>query len=132
MRALLQKLFNRQPNSVNQMQREAMVDLCLLGMYSDSRLSIDEQDFLDEEFHKLTWESGISLSSYLQRAVPRVRSVIDDASELAAFLQDIAQRLGEEDFRQTAMDALQELLESDGVAESESKFMADVRKALTM
>ncbi|EKU97192.1 hypothetical protein Lepto7375DRAFT_6363 [Leptolyngbya sp. PCC 7375] len=132
MRALLQKLFNRQPSSVNQMQREAMVDLCLLGMYSDSRLSIDEQDFLDEEFNKLTWESGISLGSYLQRAVPRVRSVIDDAPELAAFLQDIAQRLGEGDFRQTAMDALQELLESDGVAESESKFMADVRKALTM
>ena len=130
--ALFQKIFNQQPSGVNQTQREAMVDLCLLGMYSDSKLSIDEQDFLNEELDKLSWESGISLSSYLQRVIPKVRTATNDANKRGDFLQDIAQRLGDGDFKQTAMDALQELLASDGVAQPESTFMADVKKALAL
>ncbi len=130
--ALFQKIFNQQPSGVNQTQREAMVDLCLLGMYSDSKLSIDEQDFLNEELDKLSWESGISLSSYLQRVIPKVRTATNDANKRGDFLQDIAQRLGDGDFKQTAMDALQELLASDGVAQPESTFMDDVKKALAL
>lgn len=132
MQALFQKLFNQQPAGVSQPQREAMVDLCLLGMYSDSKLSINEQDFLDEEFDKLSWESGISLSSYLQRVIPKVRSATNNAQEREVFLTDIAQRLGDGDFKQTAIDSLQELLATDGIAQPESTFMADVRKALAL
>lgn len=132
MQALFQKLFNQQPSGISQLQREAMVDLCLLGMYSDSKLSIDEQDFLDDEFNKLSWESGISLGSYLQRVIPKVRSATNDAQEQEEFLQNIAQRLGDGDFKQTAIDSLQELLAADGIVQPESKFMADVRKALTI
>ncbi|ESA33850.1 hypothetical protein N836_19640 [Leptolyngbya sp. Heron Island J] len=132
MQALFQKLFSQHPTGVNQVQREAMVDLYLLGMYSDAKLSVDEQDFLDEEFDKLSWESGISLSSYLQRAIPKVRSATADAQELESFLQDIAQRLGDGDCKQTAIDTLQELLAADGVAQPESKFMADVSKAMAI
>ncbi|NEQ52018.1 MAG: hypothetical protein F6K11_18075 [Leptolyngbya sp. SIO3F4] len=133
MQALLfQKIFNQQPSGVSQIQREAMVDLCLLGMYSDSKLSIDEQDFLDEEFDKLSWESGISFGSYLQRVIPKVRTATDDAVQRESFLQDIVQRLGDDDFKQTAMDLLQELLAADGMVQTESKFMADVKKAMTL
>lgn len=130
--ALFQKIFNQQPSGVNQTQREAMVDLCLLGMYSDSKLSIDEQDFLNEEFDKLSWESGISFSSYLQRVIPKVRTATDDTDKRGEFLQDIAQRLGDGDFKQTALDSLQELLASDGMVQPESKFMADVKKVLAL
>lgn len=133
MQALLfQKIFNQQPSGVSQTQREAMVDLCLLGMYSDSKLSIDEQDFLNEEFDKLSWESGISFSSYLQRVIPKVRTATDDAGKREEFLQDIVLRLGDDDFKQTAMGLLQELLVTDGMVQPESKFMADVKKAMTL
>ena len=132
MQALFQKLFSQQPEGISQPQREAMVDLCLLGMYSDSKLSINEQDFLNAEFDKLSWESGISFSSYLQRVIPKVRSATNDAPERATFLQDISQRLGDGNFKQTAIDSLQELLESDGIVQSESQFMADVRQALIL
>lgn len=132
MQALFQKIFNQQPSGVTQTQREAMVDLCLLGMYSDSKLSVDEQDFLGEEFDKLSWESGISFGSYLQRVVPKVRSATNDVQEREELLQDIARRLGDGDFKQTAMNSLQELLESDGMVQPESKFMDNVRQAMSV
>lgn len=132
MQALFQKLFNQQSSGVSQSQREAMVDLCLLGMYSDSKLSVDEQDFLDEEFEKLSWESGISFSSYLQRVIPKVRSATNDAQEREEFLQDIAQRLGDDGFKQAAIDALQNLLAADGMVQLESTFMAAVSKAMSL
>ena len=130
MQSLFQKLFTQQPSGVSQVQREAMVDLCLLGMYADSKLSIDEQDFLDNEFDKLTWESGISLSSYLQRVIPKVRAATDNAEAMATFLKDIGQRLGEDSVKQTAIDLLQNLLATDGIAQPESKFITDVRKII--
>ncbi|MBE9066233.1 hypothetical protein IQ260_06165 [Leptolyngbya cf. ectocarpi LEGE 11479] len=132
MQALFQKIFNQQPSGVTQTQREAMVDLCLLGMYSDSKLSVDEQDFLDEEFDKLSWESGISFGSYLQRVIPKVRSATNDVQEREEFLQDIAQRLGDDGFKQTAIDALQNLLAADGMVQLESTFMAAVSKAMSL
>ena len=132
MQALFQKLFNQQPSGVSQTQREAMVDICLLGMYSDSKLSMDEQDFLGDTFDKLTWESGISFSSYLQRVTPKVRTATEDSQTLEEFLQDISQRLGDDDFKQRAVDSLQDLLETDGMVPKESQFMTNVRKAMNL
>ena len=130
MQALLKKIFNQQPSGISQAQREAMVDLCLLGMYADAKLTLDEQDFLGSELDSLPWESGISLSSYLQRATSKVREAKTDAKSEKALLQDISARLGDDDFKQAAVEALQKLLASDGMVQQESKFMAEVTRAI--
>ena len=68
-----QRLLNSQEASSTQTQKEAMVDLLLLGMYADHTLSLAEQDFVNNEGTQLQWESGISFSGYLERTIPKVR-----------------------------------------------------------
>ena len=106
------------------------MDLCLLGMYADGKLTLDEQDFLDSELDNLPWESGISFSSYLQRATSKVRQAKTDSQSEEELLQDISARLGDDDFKQTAVESLQKLLASDGMVQQESKFMAEVARAV--
>jgi hypothetical protein len=78
MQAFFQKLLKSDSDNLsqaqgegNQTQKEAIVDLCLLGMYADDLISITEQDFIEEESTHLDWQSEISFSRYLQINDPK-------------------------------------------------------------
>lgn len=126
---ILQKFLGAETGR-NQGQTEAMVDLLLLGMYSDSLISLAENDFIEQAAQQLPWDSGISLSGYLQRVIPKVRAVKGNLEKEGEFLQGIAERLGDAEAKQTALDQLNALLAADGVVQLEEAFMAQVEKAL--
>ena len=96
------------------------------------KLTIDEQDFLDSELDNLPWESGISFSSYLQRATSKVRKATDNPEFQKELLQDISTRLGDDEYKQTAIESLRQLLASDGMVQQESKFMSEVTRAISI
>ena len=130
MQAFFQKLLKLRSNDMNQVQREALVDLCLLGMYSDSLVTIAEQNFFEAESTRLKWDSGIPFSSYLQRAIPKVRSVKNDSQKMKELLQDIDQRLESSEFKRIAIDELEKLLVADGVVKLEEEFLAEVKTVI--
>lgn len=130
MQAFFQNLFKLHSGETNQVQREALVDLCLLGMYSDALVSLAEQDFLEDESTRLKWESGISFNGYLQRTIPKVRSVKNDSQKTKALIQDINERLGSSEFKRGAIDELQKLLSTDGVVKLEEEFLAEVKTVM--
>ena len=113
----------------SQSQTEALVDLLLLGIYSDNLISLAESDFIDQESEQLPWESGISFGGYLQRVIPKVRAVKGPEKE-SEFLLHVAARLGDSEAKQQALDELTALLASDGLVQLEATFVEQVKTAL--
>jgi hypothetical protein len=113
-----------------QTQKEALVDLCLLGMYSDDLISVIEQDFMEAEPTHLDWKSEISFSRYLQITIPKIRLAKHDSQKVTDLLQNIAERLGSDDSKRRASDELRKLLATDGVVKIEEEFLSEVKKVM--
>ena len=129
MQNFFQKLFDRSSDT-NQVQREALVDLCLLGMYSDTLVSLAEQDFLDAQSTQIQWESAISFDLYLQTKIPKVRAVKNDPLKTKELIQDIDRRLGSDKFKREAIEELDKLLSTDGVVKIEREFLTQVKTVM--
>ena len=114
----------------NQTQKEAIMELCLLGMYSDDLISLAEQDFIEDEPSQLKWESNISFSGYLQRTIPKIRGVKGDPQKVEDLLRGIGDRLGSDGMKQRANDELEKLLATDGVVKLEEEFLSEVRRVM--
>jgi hypothetical protein len=137
MQAFFQKLLKSTSDDLsqaqgegNQTQKEAIVDLCLLGMYSDDLISITEQDFIEEESTHLDWQSEISFSRYLQTTIPKIRSAKSDSQKVKDLLQNIAERLGSDDSKRRAVDELRQLLAIDGVVKLEEEFLFEAKRVM--
>ncbi|WP_071453682.1 hypothetical protein [Gloeomargarita lithophora] len=125
-KAFLQK----DPQPAVQPQREALVDLLLLGMYTDNLLSVAEADLLEAKLFDLPWESGQALSIYLQANMPKIRMAYENPPNRLQLLQSIRDRLPTPAVRLDAYQKLQEFLAIDGVAGGEQEFLTQVRTVL--
>ena len=117
-----------QAESFTQPQREALLDLLLLGMYADNMLSMAENQFLDDEMEELVWDSLTSPSAYLSAAIHRVRTAEEDIEKRNALLQSIKERFGDVHGKQGALLVLKDLLASDGTAEQEQTFLTEIQR----
>jgi len=118
------------PQPALQPQREALVDLLLLGMFTDHLLSVAEGDLLVAKLGDLPWESGQALSIYLQVSMPKIRMAYENLPSRLQLLQSIRDRLPTLETRQDAYQKLQEFLAVDGVANAEQEFLTQVRTVL--
>ncbi len=126
MKMLLEKLRDA---GLGQTQKEAIVDLCLLGMYVDKQLSLAEQDFVDDDASKLDWESGISFSRYLQKITPQVRAA-SNPQKRSVLLEHIGVRLNSPEAKNIAIGELEAMFGTDGVVQAETEFLAQVKQVL--
>jgi hypothetical protein len=129
MQVVFRKLLEH-PDGWNQTQREAMIDLCLLGMYSDDLISLSEQDFIEDEATHLTWESSISFSGYLERTIPKIRSAKGNSEHVEDLLQSIGDRLGSDELKRRASIEMEKLIASDGVVKLEEQFLSEVHRVM--
>ena len=60
---------------LKQVEREAIIDLLLLGIYGDNHLSLSESNELNIATGSLGWESKQDLSVYIDSSVVRIRKV---------------------------------------------------------
>jgi hypothetical protein len=101
-------------------------------MYSDDSITLAEQDFIENESTQLQWTSGISFGGYLQRVIPKVRAAKGNSPKTNDLLQSISDRLGRDELKRSAVDELEKLLASDGVAVMEEAFLAEVKRVLAI
>lgn len=127
-RILGKKAAQTQAEPFTQPQREALIDLLLLGMYADNMLSLAENQFFDDEIEELVWDSPTSPGAYLSAAIHRVRSAEEHPEKRNALLQSIKERFGDVHGKQGALLVLKDLLASDGTAEQEYKFLAEIQR----
>jgi hypothetical protein len=124
MKMLLQKL---RETGLGQTEKEAIVDLCMLGMYVDKKISLAEQDFVDDDASQLDWESGISFSRYLQKVTPQIRAA-SDPQKVTAFLENVRERLNSREAKDKAIAELEAIFSTDNVVQSETEFLAQVKQ----
>ncbi len=118
------------PTRLAQSQREATLDLLLLGIYADNTVRLSENERIYDLISPFGWESYQDAREYSQTATSRARGALESETALAAFLAGINQRLGDDDMRKLALGLLARLIESDNAAtESEADFYQTAKTA---
>jgi len=123
----------RQPNrgafTMRQEQREAVVDLLLLGMFADAPLRVSEDQKLLSVIEEIGWESYQAPDLYLQSAIAKARDAMDTEGGIKHRLEKIDQELNDNGLRQRALDYLTQFLGVDGAVDAEETKFLDLAKA---
>jgi hypothetical protein len=100
--------------TLGQTQREAIVDLLLLGMHYDKRINLVESDFLAAEVNAIGWDEFSSPDIYLQRSIPVIRQACQSEDRQRRLLRDIGSRLAEVEVMKYAIERFSSLLALGG------------------
>jgi hypothetical protein len=123
---LLQTIQN-----MNQKQREALVDLLLLGMFADGSLKVSDDQKLLSVIEEIGWESYQTPDLYFQSAIAKARDAADTESGTLARLKKIRDSLASDEIRQQAIERLEKFLSLDGrPGVEESKFLELAKASL--
>jgi uncharacterized tellurite resistance protein B-like protein len=111
------------PTKLSQPQREAVLDLLLLGMYADGAVRLAENERVYDLISPFGWESYQDAREYSQAATARARAANENDDATGIFLLDVSARLQNDDVKKLALALLARLIESDDAAtESEADF----------
>jgi hypothetical protein len=123
---LLQTIQN-----MNQKQREALVDLLLLGMFADGSLKVSDDQKLLSVIEEIGWESYQTPDLYFQSAIAKARDAADTEPGTLARLKKIRDSLASDEIRQQAIERLEKFLSLDGrPGVEESKFLELAKASL--
>lgn len=64
-----------------QIFNESLIKLAVLLYQIDGKVSLSEQDYLEEYCNSIKWRSGISLSAFINQAIHDARNAIDTQKE---------------------------------------------------
>ena len=116
---------------MNQKQREALVDLLLLGMFADGSLKVSDDQELLSVIQEIGWESYQTPDLYFQSAIAKARDAADTETGTLARLKKINDDLASDDIRQKAIGRLERFLTLDGEpGVEESKFLELAKASL--
>lgn len=109
---------------MNQKQREALVDLLLLGMFAYGSLKVSDDQKLLSVIEEIGWESYQTPDLYFQSAIAKARDAADTEAGTRPRLRKINEGLASDDVRELALERLERFLSLDGKpALEESKFL---------
>jgi len=116
---------------MTQEQREAVVDLLLLGMFADSPLKVSEDQKLLSVIEEIGWHSYQAPDLYLQSAIARARDTFETEGATRYRLEKISAELNEPGLKQRALEYLTQFLGVDGAVDAEeSRFLDQAKAAL--
>ena len=75
--------------STHQQYQEALIKMAVLFYQVDGKITLTEQDYLDELLESLNWESPISSDAFVNDVIYQTRTAIDagEASDVLKSLQ---------------------------------------------
>ncbi len=114
-----------------QSEREAVIELMIITMYSDKSLKVAEEDMINQYLESITWESGVSKEQFLAKTFPKVRNAITDKQKIRVLLEDINSRIGSDEMKSQLLSTCSDLALADGeISEEEKEFLAELAKIL--
>jgi len=112
----------------NDEQKEALLDLLVMGMYADSNLADVEERKIDDVLATVKFPSASERRRFIDGSVARVRQQLGAAKSVQDFVAAIAKHFPTADLRQKAYADLEELLASDQkVVDAENRFLGIVK-----
>ncbi len=109
---------------VTQNEREAIIELLMMIMYSDKNIKVVEDEVIQEYISNIKWESPLSLEFYFGKITPKIRRALAEEENMNALLEDINFRIESETIKS------QVLLLCKDLAMADSEFSAEEKKLL--
>jgi len=111
-------------------QREAFLDLLVLGMYSDHKLTLAEDASVQSVLDGFRCESDYERNKYLDAATARVREKARTEDSARAYAVGLAQKFKSPEHQRTVYEMLERVLASDNaVSARESGLLSVVKEA---
>jgi len=111
-------------------QREAFLDLLVLGMYSDHKLTLAEDASVQSVLDGFRCESDYERNKYLDAATARVREKARTEDAARAYAVGLAQKFKSPEHQRTVYEMLERVLASDNaVSARESGLLSVVKEA---
>jgi len=121
--------FELPSNSMNQSQREAIIDLLILAIYSDGHLSVEEDEGLNRLIDSLGWKSMISRDLFVDSAWTRARVAAETPESAAAYVKEHAAHFTTPEDQADAYDVLHQLVSHDGIHKDEYSVLSLINGA---
>ncbi|HEX8373140.1 MAG TPA: hypothetical protein VF585_10195 [Chthoniobacterales bacterium] len=114
---------------MNQNQSEALLSLAILAIFTDSMLSLKEEEALSTAVESIGWQSTKPRDIFVLTTMSRARAASQNDAATQTFIHERAAAFTDDESRKTALSTLQAVLGSDGVSAEESKFLGTVKAA---
>jgi hypothetical protein len=115
--------------SLNEDQKQALMDLLVLGMYADWHLSSAEDERINKLLRSFDFESDYARKQFADASFTRASRYAETTSDTKAFLTSVSTVFNTPQMRQDAFAMLGSLLASDGQFSSqESNFLSMARE----
>ena len=98
---------------VTQNEREAIIELMMMTMYSDKTLKLSEDEVIQEYTENIKWESPLSLEFYFGKVTPKIRAALGDKEKMTAFLEDVNNRIETEAVKSQVLKLCNDLAMAD-------------------
>lgn len=115
---------------MNQESRQALIELLFLSLYLDSHLSLAEDDVLNQALDSLGWESPDSREKFIFRSFSVAREMAADELKTGDFLGSRAALIKGHGDEADALTWLYRVLGSDGISETEKRFLGQIEARL--
>ena len=112
-----------------QPQREALIELMCLAIFTDGRVSPAEETAMMHALKKLGWQSDRPREFVLLKALTEARDLTGDEKCLVPFLASRAGLFETKEQHDLALKFLMMVLEIDGMGEDKDTFLARVEAA---
>lgn len=113
-------------------EREAILELAVLGMFADGRIKLAEDARMQQLLAELDWEEESGEREYmLSTAIAKMRDAMDNDGAKMNFLMGLKDILPSPEQRVRAIGILTSILQSDGsVDTAENEFLQQAKQAL--
>jgi hypothetical protein len=108
-------------------QKQALLDLLVLGMYADGKLGSTEDERIEAVLDTIEFSSDSARQQFVDASFARARKHDGSPESARAFLVEIAKSFSTPEIRRRVYDALEDLLSSDNqIADRERRLLVIV------
>ena len=107
---------------MTQPQREALLDLVIFSIFTDSHLSLKEDEALEAALAAIGWDAEKPREIFICNSMNRARRACDADAAGAEYIKARAATFTDAGSQGTAVDLLQKVFAADGTAASETEF----------
>ena len=116
-----------------QEQKQALLDLLIVGMYADHNLASAEDDRIQKVLDAFQFQSDYKRQEFSDAAFTRARRQAGSPEVIRAYVTQLASHFPTRDIRRRAYDMLDDLLASDGhVTSEESQLLSATREVFQL
>lgn len=108
---------------MNQTQREAIIELLTLAIYTDAHLSLQEDELLEATIATLGWESEFPKALFVEKAWVAARNAADTTEATTAFVQQRATLFPQSPSQSVVYSLVHQTLAADGLNPEENTFL---------